>query len=101
MKFIKLLNSAYIGGRLRHPHEGVLHLEDEDAQRVLDNKDGEDVSADFADNKDAKSATAERVSMAQPKVPADHEDHPHQAELDPGATSDQPQTRRKPSASKE
>lgn len=61
-KFIKLLGHAHVLGRLRSPAEGVLHLNDEDAQRLLDDKLGEDVSADFSAD-DHKSIPTEAVVM--------------------------------------
>ena len=63
MKFIKLLTAAYVGGVLRHPHEGVLHVTNEDAKRVLDNKAAEDVSADFS-AEDSDEAPTDTVSAA-------------------------------------
>jgi len=47
MKFLKLRLPAYIAGLLRMPHEGVIHVEDAEAQHVLANDSAEDVSADF------------------------------------------------------
>lgn len=46
-KFIKLTGPAYVNGRMRHPHEGVRHLDDGEAKRLTDDKSGEDVSADY------------------------------------------------------
>lgn len=47
-KFIKLLTSAYVNGRPRRPDEGVLHLEDAEADRLLADGSGEDVTKDFS-----------------------------------------------------
>ena len=46
-KLVKLLASAYVNGALRHPHEGVLHLEDAEADRLLGNEAAEEVTEDF------------------------------------------------------
>jgi hypothetical protein len=48
MKFLKLFSPAHIAGLLRHPHEGVRHVSDDDAARLLAERVAEDVSADFA-----------------------------------------------------
>lgn len=53
MKFIKLITSAHVNGVLRHPHEGVLHVSDEEGQRVIDNDGALDVSEDFTEQQDA------------------------------------------------
>lgn len=47
-KFVKLLTSAYVNGQLRHPHEGALHLEDDEAKRLIDNQAAVDVTGDFS-----------------------------------------------------
>ena len=83
-KFIKLLTSAYVNGAMRHPHEGVLHLTDEEAQRLLDDKAGEDVTGDFTaeERKEAPvmgldaSGTAEEAARKLDPVP-------HQSEIAP------------------
>ena len=64
MKFVKLLTSAHIAGVLRHPHEGVLHVTDDDATRLVNDRVGEDVTADFTarQNKDAPVENAPEPS---------------------------------------
>ena len=47
-KFVKLLTSAYVNGLLRHPHEGVLHLEDAEADRLVESEAAEEVTDDFS-----------------------------------------------------
>ena len=94
MKWIKLLTAARVNGALRHPHEGVLHLDDAEAQRLLDEKAGEDVSADFAD----ADAPVEHLTADAPKA-QDGEAHPHQSEVAP-ATKAKP-AGRKAAADKE
>lgn len=96
MKWIKLLTAARVNGVLRHPHEGALHLQDNEAQRLLDEKAGEDVSADFAD---AKDVPAEYMTAATPTGDGG-EVHPHQADVAP-ATDDKPAARRKAAGDKE
>jgi hypothetical protein len=60
MKWIKLNTPAYVNGRLRHPHEGALHLENDEADRLIKDEAGEDVSDDFpasADKAPVESVT--------------------------------------------
>jgi hypothetical protein len=47
MKFVNLLGPAYVNGALRHPHEGSLHLSDEEAERLIKAELAEDVTDDF------------------------------------------------------
>ncbi|GEM_PF-1784015 len=59
MKFIKLLSSAYVAGRLRHPHEGAIPVEDDEAKRLVDDEAvAEDVTDGFS---------AEQIAEAQPE----------------------------------
>ncbi|ASY44989.1 hypothetical protein CJD35_11465 [Sphingobium xenophagum] len=61
MKFIKLATAAHVNGVLRHPHEGVLHVTDEEAKRVIENDAALDVTDDFSDLQDAQ-APAESIT---------------------------------------
>lgn len=62
-KFVMLLASCYVSGVLRHPHEGALHLEDGEAQRLIDNQTAVDVTEDFsADQK--KEAPVEAITAS-------------------------------------
>jgi hypothetical protein len=61
-KFIKLWTSAIVNGRLRHPSEGVLHLEDDEADRLIENAAGEDVTGDFS-TQQRKEAPVESVTV--------------------------------------
>lgn len=63
MKFVKLLTSAHVNGVLRHPDEGALHITDEEAQRLFDNKSAEDVTADF-DEEQAKAAPDDTITTS-------------------------------------
>jgi hypothetical protein len=99
MKFIKLLTSAYVGGGLRHPDEGVLHVSDEDAKRILAEEAGVDVTADFTDEQNEETAT-EAISAAAPETaPAASE--PHQSEVAPQAAAAKPKAARKGASTKE
>jgi hypothetical protein len=78
-KFIQLVTSAYVNGRMRHPHEGVLHLEDAEAQRLLDNESGTDVTADFSSD-DRKNVPVEGLrasstdaAAAEALAPIEHQ----------------------------
>src|SRR4051794_9639574 len=101
MKFVKLAQSARVNGVLRHPHEGVLHLEDDESQRIIDNKEGVDVSADFDGGRD-EAAAVDNLDAA-PKPAPDLEPVRNQSEAAPlaaeEATTDKPA--RKGKASKE
>ncbi len=101
MKFIALLTAAIVGGRLRHPHEGVLHLEDDEAQRLIDEASGKDVSADFtAEQK--KGVPVESVTTVTGDNPAKLPDsHPHQSEVAPSVTEEAPKPAPKGKADKE
>src|SRR4051812_16664863 len=46
-KFVKLWVPAIVNGAMRQPSEGVLHLEDDEADRLIEAAAGEDVTADF------------------------------------------------------
>jgi hypothetical protein len=69
-KFIKLLTAAIVNGTLRHPREGVLHLENDEAQRLLDDKAGVDVTSDFsADERKETPVESVTVQTGQPAAP--------------------------------
>lgn len=86
MKFIKLLTSAYVNGQLRHPHEGVLHLEDDAARRLLDNQSGEDVTGDFtAEENETVPVEGLRASDNDVLAAARLDPVEHQADIAPGA----------------
>lgn len=67
-KFVKLLASVYVNGALRHPHEGALHLEDEEAQRLIDNQAAVDVTSDFSSEQ--KKETPVEALDASPVTPS-------------------------------
>lgn len=100
MKFVKLITSAYVGGVLRHPHEGVLHIEDDEAKRLTDDKVAEDVSDDFTAKQD-RDAPAEQTTGPSADMTGDVElANPHQAEVAPQAEEPAKPARRR-SASQE
>ncbi|MCP3732016.1 hypothetical protein M9978_16445 [Sphingomonas sp. MG17] len=82
-KFVKLLTSAYVNGVLRHPHEGALHLEDDEAKRLIDNAAAEDVSDGFT-SAQAKEVPVESIEAAKsPAAQLADEGIDHQANLPP------------------
>jgi len=85
MKFVKLLTAAHVAGVLRHPHEGVLHVSDSDAARLIGDEAADDVSADFADA-ETDSLPPEPVSEAKPDAPAS-DPAPHQSDVEPKAST--------------
>lgn len=79
MKFVKLLGHAYVNGLLRSPADGVLHLEDDEAKRVIEAELAEDVTSDFsaADRKsvpveslttDTGTAAATKLDPVNPQI---------------------------------
>ena len=102
-KYLMLLTAAYVGGVLRHPHEGAIHVDDEDAKRLLDDKAATDVTADF-DDVDTSDDAPERVEVAGNGMTTAPLENPHQAEVPPADPAPAPETkqpRRKAAASQE
>ena len=99
MKFIKLLTSAYVGGSLRHPHEGVLHVEDGEADRLIGENAAEDVTSDFS-AKENKETPVEHIE-ADGGDAGETTGEPHQSEVAPQAAEDAKPSRRKAAADKE
>ncbi len=73
MKFIKLSESAYVNGVLRHPHEGVLHVSNEEGKRLLDAEMAEDVTDDFPAEDKAETRT-ESVATGRNTAPNKRKD---------------------------
>lgn len=71
-KFIKLVTSAYVAGALRHPNEGVLTVEEVEAERIVSDGHAEDVTSDFA-NTEANDAAP---SASAPTPAADGDEPP-------------------------
>ncbi|HVJ02352.1 MAG TPA: hypothetical protein VM662_09230 [Sphingomonas sp.] len=94
-RMIKLITPVPVSGRLRYPHEGLLHLTADDAQRLLDDQAGEDVTGDFTAEQ-LKELPVEHVTVETGTGPAKEPPHRHQSELAPApADVEEP---RKPAA---
>lgn len=104
MKFITLLTSAYAGGRLRHPHEGALHVDDAEAEKLVRDGVATDVSDDFTAKQD-KSAPVETISAPGGSDTSANPGNPHQAEVapqvDPAPETEPKPSRRRAGAEKE
>lgn len=101
MKFVSLLTAAYVGGNLRHPHEGVLHVEDAEAEKLVKDGAATDVTDDFT-AKQAKEAPVETISAPGGMADAPTPENPHQAEVAPQAADTEAKpSRRKAVAEKE
>ena len=100
MKFITLLSAAYVGGVLRHPHEGSIPVSDADAKRLVeDEKLAEDVTDGFTEDQIAEMPD-ESISVETGPVPAASGANPHLAEVAP-APAPEAKPARKGAASKE
>ncbi|MES3152531.1 hypothetical protein [Sphingomonas faeni] len=100
MKFITLLSAAYVGGVLRHPHEGSIPVSDADAKRLVDDeKLAEDVTEGFSDEQVAE-VPEEAITIASGQVPAAELSNPHLSQVAPAATPEA-KPARKGAASKE
>jgi len=101
MKFVTLLTAAYVGGSLRHPHEGVLHVEDAEADKLVDDGVATDVTDDFS-AKQAKELPAETISAPGGNADTTAPENPHQVEVAPqAADAEAKPSRRKAAADKE
>ena len=100
MKFINLLTAAYAGGQLRHPHEGVLHVEDAEAEKLVTDGVATDVTDDFT-AKQAKEAPVESNSAPGGMASPTPTENPHQSEVAPQATEDTKSRARKVANHKE
>lgn len=99
MKFITLLSASYVGGVLRHPHEGSIPVSDADAKRLVDEKLAEDVTEGFSAEQIAE-VPAEAISIASGEIPASDLANPHLSQVAPApAPAEKPA--RKGTASKE
>ena len=84
MKMIALLTAAYIGGVLRHPHEGAVPVSDEEAARLVADSVGEDVTDGFTAEQLAE-VTPEAVTVASGTEPTPRAANPHLAEVAPAS----------------
>jgi len=100
MKFITLLSAAYVGGVLRHPHEGSIPVSDADAKRLVeDEKLAEDVTDGFSAEQVAE-VPEEAITVASGPVTSAPIANPHLSQVAPAATPE-PKPARKGTASKE
>ncbi len=101
MKFLSLLTSAYVGGSLRHPHEGVLHVDDAEAEKLVADGVATDVSDDFTAKQD-EAAPVETNTAPGGVADAAEPANLHQAEVAPQAAETEAKpSRRKAAADKE
>ena len=103
MKFLSLLTAAYVGGSLRHPHEGVLHVSDAEADKLVLDGVATDVSADFTAEQ-AGESPVETNTAPGGREDASVPEHLHQTEVAPQATeapAEHKSSRRKAAANKE
>lgn len=83
MKFITLLSAAYVGGVLRHPHEGSIPVSDADAKRLVqDEKLAEDVTDGFTEEQIAE-VTGEAITAPSGDLPAADLENPHLSQVAP------------------
>lgn len=82
MKFITLLSAAYVGGVLRHPHEGSIPVSDADAKRLVDEKLADDVTDGFTAEQIA-AVPEESITIASGAIPTAAVENPHLAEVAP------------------
>lgn len=101
MKFISLLMAAYVGGSLRHPHEGALHVEDAEAEALVADGVATDVTDDFT-AKQAKDAPVETIAAPGGAEGVPAPENPHEAEVAPqAATPEQKPARRRAAGAQE
>ncbi|KQM65794.1 hypothetical protein ASE75_06065 [Sphingomonas sp. Leaf17] len=83
MKYIALLGAAYVGGVLRHPHEGAIPVDDSEAKRLVDvEKLAEDVTDGFT-KAQLSDATEETISAAAGDISTPPLDNPHLSQAAP------------------
>lgn len=86
MKFITLLSAAYVGGVLRHPHEGSIPVSDADAKRLVqDEKLAADVTDGFSKEQIA-DVPEEAITVASGEIPATGLANPHLSQVAPAPT---------------
>lgn len=99
-KIITLLSAAYVGGVLRHPHEGSIPVSDADAKRLVeDEKLAEDVTDGFTDDQIAEMSD-EAIAVETGPITSTDQANPHLSEVAP-APAPEPKPARKGAASKE
>ncbi|MBB4837290.1 hypothetical protein HNP52_000341 [Sphingomonas kyeonggiensis] len=93
--------AAYVNGVMRHPHEGPRHLEDGEADRLINGKEADDVTSDFTAEQ-RKAMPVERSDAdpvpAAALLAADATDH--QANIpatEPAAAGEAPKSKKETS----
>lgn len=82
-KIISLLSAAYVGGVLRHPHEGAIPVSDADAKRLVDDeKLAEDVTDGFTKDQIAEMPN-EGITVESGPISRAASSNPHLAEVTP------------------
>ena len=82
-KIITLLSAAYVGGVLRHPHEGSIPVSDADAKPLVhDEKLAEDVTDGFTEDQIAEMPD-EPIAVSTGPVPSTDLSNPHLSEVAP------------------
>jgi hypothetical protein len=100
MKYITLLSAAYIGGALRHPHEGTIPVSDNDAKRLVeDEKLAVDETEGFSKEQLAE-VPEEAVTVASGPIAAPAIENPHLSQVAPPPVPE-PKPARKPASPKE
>lgn len=98
MKFVSLLTAAHVAGQLRHPHEGVLHVEDDAAARLIADNAAVDVTDDFT-AKANKTVPVDKIESGDAASAPAEPENPHQSEIAPQAVEvaveDAPKSRRR------
>lgn len=99
-KIITLLSAAYVGGALRHPHEGSIPVSDADAKRLVeDEKLAEDVTDGFTEDQIAEMPD-EAIAVETGPITSADLSNPHLSEVAP-APAPEAKPARKGAASKE
>lgn len=99
-KFVKLLAAAYVNGVLRNPHEGVLHLEDAEADRLIEVEAAVDVTKDFSAD-DRNDVPVENIGATPPATsdlaPVEHQANAPLPKPDDAKNLEKSSVRAKPS----
>jgi hypothetical protein len=99
-KIITLLSAAYVGGVLRHPHEGSIPVSDADAKRLVDEKLAEDVVTDGFTEDQIAEMPDEAIAVETGPITSTDRANPHLSEVAP-APAPEAKPARKGAASKE
>ncbi|MFC3579123.1 hypothetical protein [Sphingomonas hylomeconis] len=82
MKFITLLSAAYVGGALRHPHEGSIPVSDDDAKRLVDENLAVDDTDGFTEDQMA-DVPEESITIASGPISSTSAENPHLSQVAP------------------